>query len=169
MSSTSLRPVVERFRQTLVSQGLLAAMRVANAQSSHRFTAIYFFDGSMLRNLLLVDRDDPTVRSCPDLPVLESYCLYVREQAARFQVEASREDARVLEHPKREVVQSYCGIPIVTSDGALWGTICHFDYAPRPFAEDEVGLLEAVAPMVMRAIEDGTAGDLPALRRDSAA
>ena len=160
MSRPTPRQVVARFREVLVSHGLLEAMRYANAQSVHRFTALYYFDGPILRNLLLVDGQDPSVRRCPDLPVLESYCVYVREAVARFQVEAAPGDARVEGHPKQHVVQSYCGIPILAADGTLWGTICHFDYAPRHFDDDEVAVLEAVAPMVMRAIEDGAAEEL---------
>lgn len=158
------RQVVQRFREVLVSDGLFEAMRYANDQSEHRFTAIYYFDGPVLRNLLLVDKQDRAVRKCPDLPVLESYCLYVREAVARFQVDAAATDPRVEGHPKQHVVQSYCGIPILAGDGTLWGTICHFDYAPRHYDDDEVAVLEAVAPMVMRAIADGAADELQAER-----
>ena len=164
MSRPTPRQVVARFREVLVSHGLLEAMRYANAQSSHRFTAIYYFDGPILRNLLLVDGQDPSVRRCPDLPVLESYCVYVRESVSRFQVDEARNDARVQGHPKQPIVQSYCGIPILAADGTLWGTICHFDYAPRHIDDGEVAVLEAVAPMVMRAIEEGAAEQLQAER-----
>ena len=165
---TSHRQVVTHFRELLVAQGLLAAMRFANEQSRHRFTAIYRFDGPTLRNVLLVDRADASVNATPDLPVLESYCVYVREASARFLTDDAPHDARTTGHAKREAVQSYCGIPIMAMDGTLWGTICHFDYAPVPFDEGEVALLESLAPMVMRAIDDGTAG-IALDGRDSAA
>lgn len=168
MNRPSHRQLVTRFRQLLVAEGLLPAMRFANEQSRHRFTAIYRFDGPALRNVLLVDKADASVDTTPDLPVLESYCIYVRDASARFLTEDSPHDARTTGHAKREVVQSYCGIPIMAMDGTLWGTICHFDYAPVPFAEDEVTLLESLAPMVMRAIDDGTAG-IALDGRDSAA
>lgn len=55
-------------------------------------------------------------------------------------------------HPKQNVVQSYCGIPLMDDDGKLFGTICHFDFEPLPFGEAEVLLLEDVAPLLVRAI-----------------
>lgn len=168
MSRPTPRHIVARFREVLVSHGMLEAMRYASSQSVHRFTAIYYFDGPVLRNLLLVDREDPAVQRCPDLPVLESYCVYVRETVARFQVDAAASDARVEGHAKQHVVQSYCGIPILAADGTLWGTICHFDYAPRHFDDDEVAVLEAIAPMVMRAIGDGALAELQAGREAAA-
>lgn len=168
MNRPSHRQVVTRFRELLVAEGLLSAIRFSNEESRHRFTAIYRFDGPTLRNVLLVDRDDPSVVTTPDLPVLESYCVYVRDASARFRTDDSPRDARTKGHAKRETVQSYCGIPIMAADGTLWGTICHFDYDPVPFGEDEVALLEALAPMVMRAIDDGTAG-ITLDRHDSAA
>lgn len=157
MQRPTHREIVERFRETLVSHGLLEAMRFVNARSSHRFTAIYYFDGPMLRNLFLVDREDPAVRACPDVPVEETYCVYVRETGAPFQMDASLADPRVEGHPKQQSVQSYCGFPILAGDGTLWGSICHFDYAPRHPDEAEIAVLEAITPMVMRAIEDGAA------------
>lgn len=158
------RQIVEEFRRILVSHGLLEAMRFVSDHSAHRFTALYHFDGSMLRNLILVDKEDESVSRCPDLPVLESYCVYVRDAASRFKVEAASSDRRVEGHPKQRIIQSYCGIPIIASDGSLWGTMCHFDYAPHPFEDFEVAVLEAIAPMIMRAIEDGAADELQAGR-----
>jgi GAF domain-containing protein len=92
------------------------------------------------------------VERCPDQPVLESYCIYVRRSASTFTTADSENDERVSGHPKQNTVRSYCGIPLVNEDGSLFGTICHFDFEPMPFSDDEVLLLEDVAPLLVEAI-----------------
>lgn len=145
--------VVTNFRSALSEQGLRAALRYLNEQSSHRFTAVFRFEGETLRNLYLIDRDDPGVERCPDLPVLESYCVYVRELQKTFTVDDADRDDRVAAHPKRESVKSYCGIPLMDDEEKLFGTICHFDYAALPVLREEVWILEDVAPLVVRAVQ----------------
>ena len=146
------REAVARFREILDAGGVRPALRYLNGLGPHRFTAVFRFEGGTLRNLHLIDRDDPGVERCPDQPVLESYCVYVRDSARKFLTERANEDERVAGHPKQPVVQSYCGFPLMEDDGTLFGTICHFDYDPVPFAEDEVFLLETAAPMLVQAI-----------------
>lgn len=119
---------------------------------SHRFTAVYLFDGGTLRNFHLIDREDSSVQRCPDLPVLDSYCLYVRDTARQFMTEHAQRDARVDGHPKQKVVQSYCGYPLHDLHGDLVGTVCHFNYAPIDFDEDEIYLLERVGPLLAEAV-----------------
>jgi GAF domain-containing protein len=72
-----------------------------------------------LRNLHLIDRDNPKIERCPDLPVLDSYCLYVRNTAKLFVMDDSLQDDRVLGHPKQQVVQSYYGIPLMDENGGV--------------------------------------------------
>jgi hypothetical protein len=64
--------IVEKFRATLKSDGLRAAIRWLNEGVPYRFTAIFAFDGDMLRNLCLVDKEDSLVTTCADLPITES-------------------------------------------------------------------------------------------------
>lgn len=143
---------VARFRETLRSEGVRPALELLNEVSSHRFTAVFLFDGGTLRNLHLIDREDRSVERSPDVPVLDSYCLYVRDTARQFMTEHALTDARVDGHPKQKVVQSYCGYPLQDVHGELLGTICHFDYSPVPFDEGEIYLLERVAPLLAEAI-----------------
>lgn len=149
---TLRRAAVTRFREILRTDGVRPALRYLNGRSAHRFTAVFRFEGGTLRNLHMIDRVDPAVERCPDQPVLESYCIYVRRTAETFITADSAHDGRVSGHPKQNVVQSYCGIPLQDEDGKLFGTICHFDFEPMPFGEDEVMLLEDVAPLLVQAI-----------------
>ncbi|HZG43744.1 MAG TPA: GAF domain-containing protein [Longimicrobium sp.] len=146
------REAVAHFRDVLGREGVRPALRYLNSLGPHRFTAIFRFESGTLRNLHLVDRDDYTVERCPDQPVLDSYCIYVRETARTFLTEDSTRDERVAGHPKQPVVQSYCGVPLLEEDGTLFGTICHFDYQPVPFGEDEVYMLETIGPMLVQAV-----------------
>ncbi|HET6230367.1 MAG TPA: GAF domain-containing protein [Longimicrobiaceae bacterium] len=147
------REAVSNFRRILGGgEGVRAALCYLNAQSLHRFTAVFRFEGGTLRNLHLIDRDDPAVERSADQPVLDSYCMFVRQTAERFTTENSVRDPRVAGHPKQNVVRSYCGVPLMEEDATLFGTICHFDYEPIPFGEDEVYLLETIAPLLIRAV-----------------
>jgi GAF domain-containing protein len=140
---------------TLHRSGVRAALVQLNRHSSHRFTALFRFEGDILRNLHLVDRDDPRVERCPDLPVLESYCVYVRNSAAKFVTENSALDARVLGHPKQASVRSYCGLPLFTPDGELFGTICLFDFEALPFSKLEMMVLEEISASLVAAVQAG--------------
>jgi GAF domain-containing protein len=146
------REAVARFRHVLDSGGVRAALRFLNERSVHRFTALFRFEGATLRNLHLVDRDDPTVERSPDLPVLESYCVFVRQTSQPFLTSDSLNDPRVEGHPKQRSVQSYCGIPLMDEDGTLFGTICHFDFEAVAFTNEEIFLLEAVVPLIVMAV-----------------
>ncbi len=140
---------VDLFREALAEGGIRAALKFLNARSPHRFTSIYRFDGSTLRNLYLYDRANPEFGLFPDAPLGESYCSIVSETAATFATHDSLNDGRVEGHPKRELVLSYCGVPLVREDGTLFGTLCHFDFVPHGIAAEEIQYLEAVAPYIL--------------------
>lgn len=144
--------IAARVRAALRNDGVRAGLRILNESSSHRFTAVFRFEDATLRNLHLIDREDPKIERSPDLPVLESYCVYVRQTSRKFSVEDSKNDERVAGHPKQQTVQSYCGVPLFTPEGEMFGTICHFDFDPIPFSEEETMVLDEIAPEVVAAI-----------------
>lgn len=144
---------VEIFRETLKEGGVRTALKFINSRSRHRFTSIYRFDGSTLHNLYLYDRANPDFGLFPDAPLAESYCSIVNETATAFVTQDSLRDTRVGEHPKRELILSYCGIPLFQTDGALFGTLCHFDFLPHEIAQSEVEFLKVIAPYLMSEIE----------------
>lgn len=76
----------------------------------------------MLRNVCLVDREQTEVRNRPEMPMTESYCVYVRESGAEFGVEHAHIDCRVIGHPKTGRYQSYYGVPLIGDDARLAGT-----------------------------------------------
>lgn len=141
----------ERFRAAIAAEGLWAAMRSLNAMSPYRFTAIFGFDGDLLRNVCLVDKEDSAVKSCADQPVTESYCIFIQRSGERFSVEHALHDARVDRHPKQRSFQCYYGIPLLGRDGRLLGTVCHFDKDAVPVSGDVVMALDDLAPVIAEA------------------
>jgi hypothetical protein len=88
---------------TLGADGLWAALRWLNDRVPYRFTAIFAFDGDMLRNICLIDKENQSTTKCSDQPITESYCLtYVAPASVSVWREASL-DKRVALHPKRQV------------------------------------------------------------------
>jgi GAF domain-containing protein len=153
MSSAYSPGPVEAFREALKGGGVQAALKFINSRSRHRFTSVYRFDGSTLHNLYLYDRANPDFGLFPDAPLTESYCSIVSETAAVFVTPDSSRDARVGGHPKRGLILSYCGIPLLRADGTLFGTLCHFDFLPHEIARSEVEFLEEIAPHLMSELE----------------
>jgi GAF domain-containing protein len=120
----------ERFREVVTQSGLWTAMRWLNSHTPYRFTAIFRFDGDLLRNVCLVDKQNSQVVKCEDQPITDSYCIHIHDTGRRFLVEDSSVDARVADHPKRGSYDSYYGIPLFDHDHRMIGTVCHFDPAP---------------------------------------
>jgi hypothetical protein len=87
--------VTGRFKTTLEVDGLRAAMRWLNDRVPYRFTAVFAFDGDMLRNICLTDKQDRTIARCPDQPITSSYCMYVHHSREIFSVEETLQDGRV--------------------------------------------------------------------------
>lgn len=140
---------VQRMREIRDRDGVRAVLIYLNSLTEHRFTALLrFHDDEQLRSAYFYDRQRPELESCPEIPIPNSYCVFVRQTGDTFTTLDSLADDRVADHPKRLEVRSYCGVPLVDAAGRLLGTICHFDPRPLPLTPDDVALLEAVAPLL---------------------
>jgi len=130
---------------TLVSGGRLAgALERLNLLSGCRFTALFRFGGSELRNLVLIDRQDPYASVWAAAPIDQSYCHFVQQSGDAFVIADSAGDARLEGHPKRPVVRTYLGFP-VKAGGSLFGTLCHFDFDVVEVPDAVVALTRAFA------------------------
>jgi len=74
----------EQFQARIDSDGLQTSMRWLNQQVPYRFTAIFRFDGDMLRNVCLVDKLNSEITRCDDQPITESYCIYINHTRKKF-------------------------------------------------------------------------------------
>jgi GAF domain-containing protein len=138
----------QKLESALRKDGVRGALAYLNSLTNHRFTALYRFDDETLRNLYFFDREDPSQESTPDIPVLASYCVFVRRDDATFTVPDAPNDQRVAGHPKQLVVRSYCGVPLRDLDGTLFGTLCHFDFERIPVSPQTIDLMESIAPLL---------------------
>ncbi len=132
--------------------GVRGAVAFLNSLTPHRFTSLYRFDGPTLRSVTFFDRENPDVESCEDVPVEASYCVFVRDAAASFRIEDAAGDERVRNHPKRDTVRRYCGVPLLDQDGQMFGSICHFDFKPGRVADRDVELLEQMARLLQHRV-----------------
>ncbi len=138
--------------KTILRKGdVRSAIIYLNGLTEHRFTSVYRFDQEILTNVYFFDRENPMQESTPDIPVMASYCGFVRNSHNTFTTFDSLQDDRLHDHPKQLVVRSYCGMPLLDENGKMFGTICHFDFRPLPISDTTVKLLESIAPLLKQA------------------
>lgn len=143
---------MKEFKSILDVRGLFAAMRWLNEQVPYRYSAIFSFDGEVLRNICLIDKENRNIHNCPDQPITQSYCMYIRRSGERFSVEETLLDPRVQDHPKRQSFQCYYGIPLYSVKGHLLGTVCHFDTLPIHITAEIASALDEVGPLIADAV-----------------
>ncbi len=148
MTRNSNESALPKLKIVFASGGPRAAIAFLNSLTDHRFTSLYRFDGETLRNITFYDREHPDLEICEDIPVMASYCVFVRDSGRMFMTAEAQNDDRVQNHPKQRTVQSYCGVPLLDRAGKLFGTICHFDFKPRRIADLDVELLEYMATLL---------------------
>lgn len=152
MNAGSNLNTLDQLKLIVGERGIRAGLIFLNALTPHRFTALYRFDDDTLHSLEFFDCENPSQETTADIPVLASYCVFVRDRGERFATGHASEDDRLGDHSKRKVLQSYCGVPLRDVEGNMFGTICHFDYDAMSISNDTVELMEAVAPMLRRAL-----------------
>lgn len=142
-----------QFERILEHEGLWEALRFLNVRVPYRFTGAYRYGHTMLRNIALVDRNDPTARSGDDFPLVDAPCATVGKHGGQLVVVDFVTDIRF----KRsfEPIVSYCGALIQHADGSEFGTICHFDFKPCQTSHTHAALLARVAPAVSFALRAG--------------
>ncbi len=143
--------IVQEFKARLTNDGLWTAMKWLNQSVPYRFSAVFAFEGDSLRNVCLVDKENPNITNCSDQPISDSYCVYVYRSGVPFGVEHAMLDKRVENHPKQQTFQCYYGIPLFDADGKVLGTVCHFDRSPIRVTEDCASALDDVGSMISQA------------------
>ena len=144
------RPGARPIRYLLQSLQINEALRELNATTGYRLTAVYRFTATGAANLAIFDRESDAPEALLVVPEGASYCGIVRESKNAFLVTRSLEDGRIVKHPAREAVQSYCGVPLVGEDGEVFGSLCHFDFEPRDAPEQATALMSQVSRYLSR-------------------
>ena len=75
--------IAEKFKMSLAFGGVDAAMRWLNDRVPYRYTAIFAFDGEMLRNISLIDKENSNITHCSDQSITESYCMFIHRSGER--------------------------------------------------------------------------------------
>ena len=136
---------VDSFVEVVRSSGVEEGLAWLNAGVPHRFSAIYRFEGALLRNEFLFDKKRG-VR--PEyllaVPFEMSFCRFALRDGS-FRTDDSAADERLLGHPYRGIVVAYNSVPVMTAEGDLWGTLSHFDTEAIHLADEEFELLKAAA------------------------
>ncbi len=129
------------------ARGVEGGVAWLNARTRFRFTGVYRVDPPNLCNVVLFDRENPSVNVSGEVTLLEdTYCSLVYASGA-FATPDARKDERLTAHAARDSVISYAGVALRLANGHIWGTLCHFDLRPRLLGEAERHLLESVAPV----------------------
>ena len=138
---------VARVTSLLAGADIDGALRYLNGRTRFRFTGLFRVDPPVLRNVRLVDRENPTLNVSGTVSSVDiGYCGVACASRAPFVTADSREDPRLESHPARASMISYAGVPIRMPGGITWGTLCHFDVRPRLIRPAEVTILEAATP-----------------------
>lgn len=136
---------VEAFRHALFAHGLEAALAFLNEGVPHRYTAAYQVDGRLVRQLAVFDKAG---REFPEayvnVPIELSLAQYVVRDGM-FRTQDSSSDCRLAGHPYRGVLASYQGVAVYGENGAIMGTLCHFDVDSKPISDEEFALILACA------------------------
>ncbi|CAN5529375.1 hypothetical protein BH09GEM1_BH09GEM1_00460 [soil metagenome] len=160
---TSTDPLQADLLGHLRNGGVGDVLKYVNSRTQHRFTGLYRFDGAVLRNVSLFDREQEHSRRGADSPLCETYCSIVGEMQASVVILDANTDPRAANNAGRTSVLSYCGALVRSADGTPIGTLCSFDPAPQPVMDDEIELLEATARLLGGVVtQDAIAAPRPA-------
>ncbi|MES2942992.1 MAG: GAF domain-containing protein [Pseudomonadota bacterium] len=149
MTSTSPSPDQQIFNAVIEAGGLDAGLKFLNERTAYRYTAIYRFEGSLMRNIHLYDRQGEDSPSLKAVPLGDSFCQFVMAEDG-FATGDSASDGRLDGHKYQGVLNSYFGLPLLREPGKIYGTFCHFDFDPQNIPDSEIPFLEAVMPQLVQ-------------------
>ena len=135
----------ETFSQTLESSGVRPALAFLLGLTDYRFIGIFRFENGKANAAVHYDRENPNTLQVEEEPESATYCCFVRDSGGAFTTADSMADARLATHPKREQVAGYCGVPVMDPEGAIIGTLCHYDVVPRDPRQIDMELIVRVA------------------------
>jgi GAF domain-containing protein len=95
-------------------------------------------------------------REGESFPIDESYCKRVLDgRIPRVVPNAKSEDAtKDLRVTSEADIGSYCAVPLVLSDGRLYGTLCCVSHEPDPWLrERDLGIMERTARWLVEQLE----------------
>lgn len=143
-----LRLLARAFAPSLMQGDLLGLLQYLNGLTDHRFTGVYRFEPGWVVSVALWDRENPLERIGADVKMKESYCWLTGLGGASYVIEDAVSDSRLEGHAARDAVRSYVALLLHDKSGAPWGTLCHFDFAPRLTRPQTQSQLEIFRPLI---------------------
>ena len=146
----STQVAFSEFESTLRASGLREALAGLLRRTDYRFIGIFRFADGKANAAVHYDRENPQVLRAQEVPDTATYCCYVRDSRGVFMTAHAMEDRRTEGHPAREAVPAYCGVPLMDPEGAILGTLCHYDVVPRDPEQIDLPLVIEVASLLAR-------------------
>ena len=113
-----------QFNETLARSGLRPALAYLLSLTNFRFIAIFRRQGDQATAAVFYDREHPEVLQVDPVPASATYCELALQSRALFKTGDALQDPRLTAHAAREAVQSYWGLPVMTPEGEILGTLC---------------------------------------------
>ena len=145
LQSLRTEDAFDSFARRLSDEGLRSALAGLLALTDYRFIGIFRFKNGQAAAAVHYDRENPNELRSAEVPETATYCCYVRDSRGAFTTANALLDARLDGHAAREAVPAYCGVPIMDSEGVIFGTLCCYDVVPRDPAQVDMPLLLQVA------------------------
>lgn len=120
------------------------------------------FCGTLFATVTLVDRDRQWFKAAHgplearETPREQSFCGHAIAENKPFVVEDAHQDPRFSDNPLVRggpMIRFYAGVPLVTSDGLVMGTLCVFDPKPGALDATQQEALELLARQVTDRLE----------------
>ena len=133
------------FQHTLAQAGLRPALAYLLSLTAFRYIAVFCNQGDEATAAVFYDRQQPAQLRTDEVPFCATYCHLACETRTVFETADSVQDPRLADHPARLAVRAYWGLPIITPEGRIQGTLCLYDVVPREPATVNLELMLAAA------------------------
>jgi GAF domain-containing protein len=144
-TKVSTEDAFRQFSDKVSRHGLRPALAYLLGLTDFRYIAIFRRNGDKATAAAYYDREHPDVVATDEVPASATYCQLAIESQAPFITADALQDPRLVSHPARHAVQSYSGVPLMTPEGELLGTLCYYDEVPRDTDQIDLELIVNVA------------------------
>lgn len=134
-----------QFSHVLREEGLRPALAYLLRLTDYRYIAIFRFRDGQQTTAAFYDRENPEALRSDDIPESATYCCFVRDEKGVFTTVDALRDPRLTSFAAREAIRAYCGVPVLTPEGEILGTLCHYDSVPRDSDQIDIQLMLQVA------------------------